>query len=92
MSASAGAGAGLLAAEAPKPQQYYEVQHFQMKNGPQAQRTNEFFQKYYVPAIKKLGMPPVGFFNRPAHAVGIDVGIEHGLAVQMARGPANISW
>jgi NIPSNAP len=63
MSASAGAGAGLLAADAPKRQQYYELQYFQMKNGPQAQRTNEFFEKFYVPAIRKLGMPPVGFFN-----------------------------
>jgi hypothetical protein len=63
MSASAGVGAGLLAADQPNRPQYYELQHFQMKNGPQAQRTNDFFEKYYVPAIKKLGMPPVGFFN-----------------------------
>jgi hypothetical protein len=64
MSASAGAGAGLLAAadEAQRPQ-YYEMQRFQMKNGPQSQRTNDFFQHYYVPAITKLGMPPVAFFN-----------------------------
>jgi hypothetical protein len=63
MSASAGAGAGLLAAEPPNRPQYYELQHFQMKNWPQAQRTNEFFEKYYLPAVKRLGMPPVGFFN-----------------------------
>jgi hypothetical protein len=61
---SASAGAGLLAAaELPKMSQYYEIQHFQMKNGPQSQRTNDFFANYYVPAISKLGMPPVGFFN-----------------------------
>jgi hypothetical protein len=63
MSASAGAGAGLLAAEPTSRQQYYEIQRFQMKSGPQVQRTNDFFEKFYVPAIKKLGLPPVGFFN-----------------------------
>jgi hypothetical protein len=63
MSASAGAGAGLFAAETTSRQQYYEIQHFQMKNGPQSQRTNDFFEKFYVPAVKKLGSPPVGFFN-----------------------------
>jgi hypothetical protein len=64
MSASAGAGAGLVsAADQPNRPQYYELQRFQMKNGPQAQKTNDFFQHFYLPAVKKLGMPPVGFFN-----------------------------
>jgi NIPSNAP len=63
MSASAGAGLLASAADSTKPNQYYEMQYFHMKNGPQGQRTNDFFAKYYVPAISKLGMPPVCFFN-----------------------------
>jgi hypothetical protein len=63
MSASAGAGLLASAADSPKTNQYYEIQYFHMKNGPQSQRTNDFFQHYYVPAVTKLGMPPVGFFN-----------------------------
>jgi hypothetical protein len=63
MSSSAGAGLLASAADSPKTNQYYEMQYFHMKNGSQGQRTNDFFAKYYVPAISKLGMPPVGFFN-----------------------------
>lgn len=63
MSASAGAGLLGSAAEPPKKNQYYELQYFHMKSGPQGQRANDFFGKYYVPAVSKLGMPPVGFFN-----------------------------
>jgi hypothetical protein len=63
MSASAGAGAGLLSAAPSQRPQYYEVQRFQMKNGPQGQRTNDFFQHVYVPTVTKLGAGPVAFFN-----------------------------
>lgn len=62
---STSAGAGLLASAATNPpgNQYDELQIFHMKTGPQLQRANDFFGKYYVPALVKLGAPPVGFFN-----------------------------
>jgi hypothetical protein len=62
---SATAGGGLLASAAVNPpkNQYYELQIFHMKTGPQMQRANDFFGKYYVPAATKLGAPPVGFFS-----------------------------
>ena len=53
----------LAAADSPHGNQYYEIQYFAMKNGPQGQRANDFFANVYVPAIARLNMPPVGFFN-----------------------------
>ncbi len=62
MSTSAGASLLASAAEPPK-NQYYELQYFHMKSGPQAKRANDFFGQHYVPAISKLSAAPVGFFN-----------------------------
>jgi hypothetical protein len=62
MYASAGGSLLATAAEPPK-NQFYEMQYFHMKTGPQMERSNEFFGKYYMPAITRLGAPPVGFFS-----------------------------
>ncbi len=51
-----------MAAEPEKPQ-YLELQWFHLRNGSQTQRTQDFFQKAYAPALKKLGLPPFGFFQ-----------------------------
>ena len=43
--------------------QYYELRYFQMRNGTQPQRANDFFGKHLMPAAKRVGMGPVGVFN-----------------------------
>ena len=62
MLAAGAGGAGLMAAEPEKPQ-YFELHWFHLRNGGQTQRTQDFFQKSYAPALKKLGLPPFGFFQ-----------------------------
>lgn len=60
------AGASLLgsASGAPVKSQYFELQWFHLSNnGGQLQRANDFFGKVYVPAVTRLGLPPVGFFQ-----------------------------
>lgn len=52
----------LSAMQAPK-RQYYELRVFQMRNGTQPQRANEFFSKHFGAAAKRAGLGPVGFFN-----------------------------
>ena len=64
LAASAGAlsGGGAAAAETAK-QQYFELHWFHLRNGAQTQRTQEFFATVYAPALRRLGLPPVGFFQ-----------------------------
>ncbi len=60
------AGASLLgsASGAPARPQYFELQWFHLSNnGGQLQRANDFFGKVYAPAVHRLGLPPVGFFQ-----------------------------
>jgi len=63
LAASAGAAAaGASAADTAKPQ-YFELQTFFLRNGTQPQRVSDFFEHVYAPALKKLGLPPFGFFQ-----------------------------
>jgi NIPSNAP len=43
--------------------QYYELRHFQLRNGTQPQRATEFFTNYFMPAAKRAGANPVGAFS-----------------------------
>lgn len=61
LAASTAAGAS-AAADTTKPQ-YFQLQYFHLRNGTQTQRTNDFFQHIYAPALAKLGLPPFGFFQ-----------------------------
>ncbi len=56
------AAGGASAAETAKPQ-YFELQTFFLRNGPQPQRVSDFFEHVYAPALAKLGLPPFGFFQ-----------------------------
>jgi hypothetical protein len=42
----------------------YELRYFRMRNGAQMQRTSDFLSKFYLPAAQRLGIGPVGFFQR----------------------------
>lgn len=59
------AGASLLtpAAMAAPKASYYQLEYFFMRNGSQPQRANDFFGQSFVPAAKRMGLGPVGFFN-----------------------------
>jgi hypothetical protein len=53
----------LAPAAASGKNQYYELRYFYQRNGSQPERNNEFFGKSFIPAAKRLGIGPVGFFN-----------------------------
>lgn len=62
MSTTAASLAG-SASGAPAKNQYFELEWFRLRNGTQPQRANDFFSKVYVPAVKRLSLPTVGFFQ-----------------------------
>ncbi len=62
MLAAGAAGVELSGQEPAKPH-YFEMHWFQLRNGAQTKRTEDFFAKTYAPSLKKLGLPPVGFFQ-----------------------------
>ena len=40
-----------------------ELRYFYMRNGKQAERTNDYLKKGWLPAAQRAGVGPVGFFN-----------------------------
>lgn len=60
----AAAGAPLFAATAAqgKPQ-YYELKKFELRNGTQPERTNNFLSRHLMPAAKRAGLGPIGVFT-----------------------------
>ena len=50
-------------AMAATPTSIIELRYFRLRNGDQLKRTNDFLNKHYLPAIKRAGAGPVGFFN-----------------------------
>ncbi|MDQ6704599.1 MAG: NIPSNAP family protein [Acidobacteriota bacterium] len=59
------AGASLLssAAGADGKNQYFQLEYFYLRNGSQPQRANDFFANYFLPAAKRIGLGPLGFFS-----------------------------
>jgi hypothetical protein len=58
------AGTPLMAAAADEVRpQYYELRKFQLRNGTQPQRANDFFSQHFMPAAKRAGLGPVGAFS-----------------------------
>lgn len=41
----------------------YELRRYQLKKGPMQQRADEYFKAALVPALRRLGMGPVGVFD-----------------------------
>jgi hypothetical protein len=65
LSAAAGATtatSGMAAAEQTK-KAIFELRYFQVRNGSQVQRTQEFLGKQFLPAAKRAGIGPMGFFT-----------------------------
>jgi hypothetical protein len=64
---SAAASSGLTAAAAapadPPQISYYHLQYFYMRSGPQVERTTAYLRDGYLPAARRAGISPVGFFN-----------------------------
>jgi len=42
---------------------YYELQRFQLRNGPQGKRLDEFLAQRAIPALNLYGVQPVGVFT-----------------------------
>ena len=63
VSAAASAGVAAVPASAAAGNAIFEMRWFRMRNGSQVQRTTEFLGKHFVPAAKRLGIGPMGFFN-----------------------------
>ena len=65
LTTAAGAGAVLTAAEAASKNAYFELRYYRMRNSPtnQLRRTQDFLGKAYLPAARRAGIHPVGFFN-----------------------------
>ena len=53
----------LAAAAAAVRPQYYELRKFELRNGTQPQRTNDFLARHFMPAAKRAGLGPIGVFS-----------------------------
>jgi len=63
---AASSAAGLTtaaAAENPPKNSIYSLYYFYMRNGPQVERTTAYLRDTYLPAAKRNGVGPVGFFS-----------------------------
>jgi hypothetical protein len=65
LSAAAGATVATsgMAAAAQTKKAIFELRYFRMRNGTQVQRTQEFLGKQFLPAAKRAGIGPMGFFT-----------------------------
>ena len=63
-SASA-AAAGLTAAGAPEPVEnaFFHLLYFNMRTGSQVERTTRYLENVWLPAARRAGIGPVGFFS-----------------------------
>jgi hypothetical protein len=65
ISAAAGATAATsgMAAAPETRRAIFELRYIRMRNGSQVQRTQEFLSKHFLPAAKRAGIGPMGFFT-----------------------------
>lgn len=63
ITAAGSAGMAALPASAASGNAILELRWFRMRNGNQVARTSEFLGKHFVPAARRLGVGPMGFFN-----------------------------
>lgn len=52
-----------IASAAAEDNHFYELRTYQLRNDIQPAKINDFFQQYFLPHMKKLGVGPVGCFN-----------------------------
>lgn len=63
MTASASAGLAAAPLSAAQPNAFFELRYYRMRNGNQTQRTSDFLGKCFLPAARRQGIGPLGFFN-----------------------------
>lgn len=63
MSAAAAGTAGGLSAASPAKNAILEMRYYRLRTGFQAQRTQEFLSKDFMPAAQRAGIGPMGFFS-----------------------------
>ena len=42
---------------------YYELRRYQLRNGPQARRLDDFLRDQAIPALNLYGVQPIGVFT-----------------------------
>ncbi len=57
------AGAALLAQPVADPRAFFELRYYRMRSGPQVERTTRYLQRGWLPAARRAGVGPLGFFN-----------------------------
>src|SRR5579864_8642849 len=43
--------------------EYYELRRYHLRRGPQTKLLDDYFRDAFLPAMKRLGIGPVGVFN-----------------------------
>lgn len=51
------------AAQDAAPPEYYELRLYHLRRGPQTKMADDFFRDVALPAMRRAGIGPVGFFN-----------------------------
>ncbi len=62
-SAKAGEAQAAAGAEAKGGRDFYQIRKYKLESGPQPKLTQQYFSEALIPALKKLGMGPVGAFS-----------------------------
>ena len=60
---AAAAGLASAAPADPPKNQLYHLVYFYLRTGPQVERTRQYLNSAYLPAVKRAGAGPVGFFS-----------------------------
>jgi hypothetical protein len=63
VNAAASAGLATGSAAAAGNHTWIELRYYRMRNGNQTQRTSDFLSKYFLPAARRAGIGPLGFFS-----------------------------
>ena len=63
VTAAATAGMAAVPASAAAGSSIFEMRWFRLRNGSQVQRTTDFLSKHFVPAARRAGIGPMGFFS-----------------------------
>jgi hypothetical protein len=63
MTASAAAGLAAAAPAAAPANGFFHLTYFYMRTGSQVERTTQYLSGVFLPAAKRAGMAPVGFFS-----------------------------
>lgn len=63
LAAGAAGLSGLAAPAGEDPPHFYELRTYSLRNDLEPSRIHDFFERHYLPAMKRLGIGPIGCFN-----------------------------